>query len=336
MFNYGEIISSLHLVYNCAIYKKGQDMKKALWLIVVLLLVVTVLLVLQKKSDHTSAVKQNTVVTTIYPLYFIAKEIAGDAVTVKRLIKPGSEIHSFSPTPAEMVALDQADLLITLGKDLEPWTEKLAAATNVKILSLEGKLTLIEAGKEHLTEHHDDHRHHGAVNPHVWLDFDNDIKMVRAITEKLIEIYPKKRAVFEKNAEKLQSDFEKLKASYSSGLESCAKKAILVGHDAFAYLERAYHFESESIMGIFAHSRPNAAKIAVLSEMIKEKNLHYLFTDPIESSKSASQLAADMNLTLEPLYTLGNISLEDEKRGEDMITLLYFDLEQLRKGLECR
>ena len=310
-------------------------MKKALWLIAVVLLMVSVLFLMQKKSDDISVAKQHTVVTTIYPLYFITKKIAGDAVTVKRLIKPGSEIHSFSPTPAEMVALDRSDLLITLGKELEPWTEKLSAATNVRVLSLEEGLNLIDADEEHHAEH-PEHHHHDTINPHVWLDFDNDIKMTEQIATELASLYPDKSAVFKKNAAKLRRDFEKLAEAYSQGLKQCNKKTILVGHDAFAYLERNYHFTSESIMGIFAHSRPNAAKIAALSEMIKEKNLHYLFTDPIESSKSASQLAEDMNLTLEPLYTLGNIPLEDEKRGEDMITLLYFDLDQLRKGLECR
>ena len=311
-------------------------MKKALWLIVITLLAVAILLFIPKKSGKSGTVRNDTVITTIYPLYFMASQIAGDAIEVKRLIKPGSEIHSFSPTPAEMVALDRADLLITLGKDLEPWTEKLSAATNVDLLSLEEGLVLIEESRGEVTEHHGEHHHHSGVNPHVWLDFDNDIKMVQMIADRLGKIYPGKRAVFEKNAAKLQQDFKKLAQMYNKGLKECSKKTILVGHDAFAYLEKRYGFESESIMGIFAHSRPNAARIAALSRLIETKKLHYLFVDPIESSKSATQLAADMNLTLEPLYTLGNISLEDEKKGEDMITLLYFDLSQLRKGLECR
>ncbi len=88
-------------------------------------------------------------------------------------------------------------------------------------------------------------------------------------------------------------------------------------------------------MGVFAHSRPDASKIAKLSDMIKEKGLKYLFTDPIESSKSAFQLATDMHLDLEPLHTLGNISLADERNGEDMIKLFYLNLKQFRKGLEC-
>ncbi len=311
-------------------------MKKAVWLIMVVSFVFMTVLFFQKNDNKLLPEKQNTVITTIYPLYFITKEIVGEAVEVKRLIKPGSEIHSFSPTPVEMVSLDRADLLITLGKELEPWTSKLAAATSVKILSLEEGLVLIRTGEDHHAEHKEGHHHQGGIDPHVWLDFDNDIKMIEMISDRLGELYPKHKSHFTKNASVMYERFKKLQQSYAEGLKQCAKQILLVGHDAFAYLEKPYGFETESIMGVFAHSRPNAAKIAALSEMIKAKELLYLFTDPIESSKSASQLAADMNLTLEPLYTLGNISLGDEKKGEDMLTLLYFDLIQLRKGLECR
>ena len=311
-------------------------MKKAFWLIAIVSSIFIGLLFFQKSSSKSPTEQKNTVITTIYPLYFITKEIAGEAVDVKRLIKPGNEIHSFSPTPVEMVALDRADLLITLGKDLEPWTGKLATATSVKILSLGENLTLIHTGENHHEDHNGEHHHKGGINPHVWLDFDNDIKIIQIISDRLGELYPKQKTYFRKNALAMQEQFKKLQQSYTEGLKQCDRQMLLVGHDAFGYLEKHYGFETESIMGVFAHSRPNAAKVAALSKMIKAKELHFLFTDPIESSKSASQLAVDMNLTLEPLYTLGNISLEDEKKGEDMLTLLYFDLIQLRKGLECR
>ena len=311
-------------------------MKKAFWLIAIVSSIFIGLLFFQKSSNKSPTEQKNTVITTIYPLYFITKEIAGEAVDVKRLIKPGNEIHSFSPTPVEMVALDRADLLITLGKDLEPWTGKLATATSVKILSLGENLTLIHTGENHHEDHNGEHHHKGGINPHVWLDFDNDIKIIQIISDRLGELYPKQKTYFRKNALAMQEQFKKLQQSYTEGLKQCDRQMLLVGHDAFGYLEKHYGFETESIMGVFAHSRPNAAKVAALSKMIKAKELHFLFTDPIESSKSASQLAVDMNLTLEPLYTLGNISLEDEKKGEDMLTLLYFDLIQLRKGLECR
>ncbi len=212
----------------------------------------------------------------------------------------------------------------------------MASATDVKTLSLEKGLNLLHTGKGHHGDHGEEGHDHSGIDPHVWLDLDNDIKMIEMIRDKLVTLYPKHSMYFQENASLMKEAFTKLKKSYSQGLQRCDQEMLLVGHDAFGYMKKKYDFETESIMGVFAHSRPNAAKIAALTNMIKAKKLHYLFTDPIESSKSASQLANDMNLMLEPLYTLGNISLSDEQKGEDMMTLLYLNLIQLRKGLECQ
>ena len=309
----------------------------------IVLFVLFAVLMYQKSSDVPSEKQEHTVVTTIYPIYFMTKKLAGEYVSVKRLIKPGSEIHSFSPTPADMVELDKADLLITLGKGLEPWVGKISAATHVEMLSLGEGLDLIrhsEQSKEHHLEYkgeeEDGHHLPEGVDPHVWLDFDNNRKMVKVISRKLSMLYPEYSSQIEKNALKMLATSKTVQKAYKQGLKQCEKHTILVAHDAFGYMERAYGFEAESIMGIFAHSRPNAAKIANLTKIIKEEKLKFLFFDPMVSSKSASQLAHDMNLTLEPLYTLGNISLENEQKKENFMTLLYFNLKQLRKGLECR
>jgi len=305
-------------------------------------------LMYQKSSNIPPEKEKHTVVTTIYPIYFMTKEIAGEYVHVRRLIKPGSEIHSFSPTPADMVELDKADLLITLGKELEPWTGKLASATDVEVLSLGEGLNLLKTseqphghdanqGDKEEAGRQSGHSHHRkGVDPHVWLDFDNNRKLVEMISRRLSALYPEYRVQFENKALAMQTKSKTVQKAYREGLRECKKNTNLVAHDAFGYMERAYGFEAESIMGVYAHSRPNAAKIADLTKKIKKEELKYLFFDPMVSSKSASQLAHDMNLTLEPLYTLGNISLDNEKKKENFMTLLYFDLKQLRKGLECR
>ena len=313
-------------------------MKKAIWLI--LIVFITIVAIIYIKDSNSNSKREHNdraiVTTTIYPLYFITKTIVGDRVEVKRLIKPGNEIHSFSPTPADLVDISHSDILITLGEQIEPWVDKLADATDTKLLKLEDKLFTISSHHSH--HHHDGDKHidKSSINPHLWLDFDNDIKIVDMISAKLSQIYPKDRDIFLKNATKLKRDFVDLKIAYTKGLENCKRDTILVGHDAFGYLEREYHFEAESIMGIFAHSRPDASKIADLTDMIKSKELRYIFVDPIESSKSVSQLATDMNLTIEPLYTVGNISLDDEKSGKDMLILLRDNLINFKKGLECR
>lgn len=316
-----------------------QTMKKALSLILIIVVILAISLSLQQNNRNKETIEKKTIVTTIYPIYFMTKSIVGDSVAVERLIKPGNEIHSFSPTPKDMMQIDKSKLFITLGETLEPWVSKLLSATNTEQLALEKHITLLHNhGKEHMhhgDEEHGNRAHHTSVDPHVWLDFANDIRMLTLITQKLTVLYPEQKALFLKNAQSLQKRFEQLQKAYTIQLKECKKDTILVGHDAFGYMEKEYGFRAESIMGIFANSKPNASKIFELSQMIERKGLHFLFIDPIEESKSATQLASDNELEILTLYTLGNISQKDESKGEDMITLLEQNLKNLAKGLEC-
>jgi len=313
-------------------------MKRALWLILIVSIVIISLLLLQYRGSNETSKKEHSVVTTIYPLYFITKSIVGETIDVKRLIKPGNEIHSFSPTPKDMVDIDHSDLLITMGDELEPWVSKISISITVEILALENSVHLLYSGENHHHHDEDNKKHHNkrGINPHIWLDFDNDIKMIEKIRDKLSQLYPNSSTIFAKNSASLIGIFKELDIEYKRGLRECQKDTILVGHDAFGYMQKRYHFDTESIMGIFAHSRPDASKIATLSNMIEEKKIAYLMIDPMESSKSASQLAEDMNLTTISLYTLGNISLDGEQNGDDMITLLRSNLSNLKKALECQ
>jgi len=295
-------------------------MKKAISLLLAISMALAVILFWQ--SNKASDIKDKRgIITTIYPIYYITKEIVGNNIKVNRLIKAGSEIHSFSPTPQDMVLLSKSELLITLGESLEPWVIKLSNATHIDTLSLFDNLNLI---------HHKEH-----IDPHIWLDFNNDIKIIESITKKLSKLYPSYSETFSKNATTLKKKFKDIDKQYRDGLKGCNQDTILVTHNAFGYMERNYGFKSKSIMGIFAHSKPNASKIAELSNSIKEDSIKIMFFDPMSSHKSAKQLATDMSLSLMPLYPIGNISIDDEKNGEDIFTLLSKNLVSLKRGLEC-
>jgi len=296
-------------------------LKKAIFLLLTIIIALISIIFWQSKSP-SDKLDKNGIITTIYPIYYMTKEIVGDKLNVYKLIPAGNEIHSFSPTPQDMILLSQSKLLITLGASLEPWVNKLSSATKVDILSLSDNLDFI---------HHKEH-----IDPHIWLDFDNDIKMIDTIKNKLSIIYPSSSEIFAKNATTLKNKFEAMNKRYKNGLEQCNKNVILVTHNAFGYMQRKYNFKSKSIMGIFAHSKPNASKIAELTDDIKKQSIKIMFFEPMSSNKSAKQLATDMNLSLIPLYAIGNLSIDDEKSGEDMLSLLSKNLISLRRGLECQ
>lgn len=116
----------------------------------------------------TSQDKQLKVVTTIFPCYDFARAIIDTDGDVTMLLKPGSESHSFEPTPKDMQSIKDADLLIYVGSENDTWVENLLKDNkDIKTFKLvdhadtEEEEIIEGMQHEHHHEHadHDDHDH---------------------------------------------------------------------------------------------------------------------------------------------------------------------------------
>ena len=64
-----------------------------------------------------------SVVATIFPQYDFVRQIAGENVELKMLLKPGEETHSYEPTPQDIIAIQNSDLFIYVGGENDAWVE---------------------------------------------------------------------------------------------------------------------------------------------------------------------------------------------------------------------
>ena len=109
------------------------------------------------------------VVTTIFPYYDFVRQIAGNRVRLKMVVPAGMDSHSFEPTPADMITMQQADLMVCNGGEMEQWVEKVTASLdteNMKILTMMDYVDVLEEetveGMEDTEHSHEDHDHaHG-------------------------------------------------------------------------------------------------------------------------------------------------------------------------------
>lgn len=106
------------------------------------------------------------VVTTIFPYYDFVRQIAGDRVRLKMVVPAGMDSHSFEPTPADMITMQQADLMVCNGGEMEQWVEKVVASLdteNMKVLTMMDYVDVLEEeiveGMEDNEHSHDDHGH---------------------------------------------------------------------------------------------------------------------------------------------------------------------------------
>lgn len=106
-----------------------------------------------QETDGTAPIK---VYTSLYPLEYAAKRIAGEHAEVINIVPLGVESHDFEPTAKDMVALSGADIFVYNGSGFEAWLEKavenLDKNKTMVVDTTEG-LTLLEAADHHDHEH---------------------------------------------------------------------------------------------------------------------------------------------------------------------------------------
>jgi zinc transport system substrate-binding protein len=93
-----------------------------------------------------------TVVTTIFPPYDFVREIGGGKVNLAMLLPPGSESHSFEPTPRDIITIQNSDIFIYVGGESDAWVDRILSSMdtgNKKILRL---MDCVEAVEEEIVE----------------------------------------------------------------------------------------------------------------------------------------------------------------------------------------
>ncbi len=102
------------------------------------------------------------VVTTIPPLYsFTSHLVEGTNVEVTNLLPANTSIHTFQLTPSLVKEINESDLLVINGLDLELFLEDVLADYDGEIVTTSEGLDLISYDQDHEEEdHHDEDEEH--------------------------------------------------------------------------------------------------------------------------------------------------------------------------------
>ncbi len=287
----------------------------------------------QMETDSiTSENKKLQVVTTLFPLYDFSKNIGQDKVDVILLLPPGVEPHSFDPKPGDIIFINNADIFIYTGKFMEPWAEdilKSVANKNLLVVDASSGINLISLAPE------DQNKNTASIDPHIWLDFDNDKTIIDLITAAFVKKDPKNKLFYEKNAEEYKSKLTELDREYMSTLSYCkSKKIIYAGHYAFGYLVKRYDLEYIAVQGLSPDAEPTANDLINIINQIKENNIKYIFYEELSSPKIAEMLSKETGTKLLFLNPGANISKEQLESGVTFISIMKNNLENLKIGLE--
>ncbi|MFU2206285.1 metal ABC transporter substrate-binding protein [Streptococcus pluranimalium] len=249
--------------------------------------------------------KELSIVTSFYPIYAITQEIAGDINDV-RMIGSKNGIHSFEPSPADVRAINDADVFVYHSSTLEGWTKNLKEnfeKTTVKIIEGTDGIQLQKVKGLEDIEATDGIDEKSLYDPHSWLDPQLISDEAGIIAERLGEIDPKNKQKYLDNAKAFQNKALELLAKYDKRFKNIKKRTFVTQHTAFSYIANRYQLNQLGISGI-EDEEPSPRRIAEILEFVKENKVKTIFAEPQTSNKKAKVIADATGVevkTLDPL-----------------------------------
>ena len=268
------------------------------------------------------------VTTSFYPLYFFANEIAGGLATVTNITPAGIEPHEYEPTAKDMISIENSDLLILNGGNLETWGTRILKNINTE------KTDVIIA-EEHIDNLHKTEGKENIIDPHFWLSPPLAKQIAKAIADGLIKTDPENAPLYQKNSEALQTKLAILDTEYTRGLRICNSRNIVTSHSAFGYLAKAYNLLEIPISGLSPDAEPSTRQLVNISKFAKDSHTKYIFFESLVSPELSETIATEIGaqtLVLNPIEGLTNDEIRD---GKNYITEMKNNLTNLKIALQC-
>ena len=291
-----------------------------------------------------------SIVTTIFPYYDFVRQLAGDKADVRLLLSPGSDPHSYEPTPSDIVAIENCDLFIYNGGESDEWVDGVLSSIenkNVKVMKMMEYVTLrheqsMDHNHEH-AEHEDmddndeghDHEEGEEYDEHIWTSIRNAERMSASIADELISLDSK------------NSDYyNEKKADYISSLDSLDKKFTEVANNnkrdtlvfgdrfPFLYFVSDYDLGYEcAFPGCSHETEPSTAVVSHLIDFTRENNIPVVFYLELSSGKIAQIISEDSSAKTMQFSSCHNVTKEDFKNGATYISVMEQNLEALKEAL---
>ena len=279
------------------------------------------------------------IISTVFPPYDLARQIAGDNAEISILLPPGSEIHNYEPSAKDMIAIRNCDIFLYIGGENEQWAEKLINSNdteNVTAVKLIDYVpTLSEDEDEHDHDHDHEHEHEHETDEHIWTSPKNAQLMLSAVYNAICKVDPSDKQTYTKNKDAYAKQLSDLDNAYRSAVDNAKNKTIVLADKfLFRYLAHEYGLEfSAAFAACSDESEPGVSTMIKLTKTIKENNIPAVYYLEFSSTKIADTLCDETGATKLMLHSCHNVSKQDIENNVSYVDLMKQNLENLKLTL---
>lgn len=266
------------------------------------------------------------VVTTFTVIADMARNVAGDHATVVSVTKPGAEIHGYEPTPRDLVAAQDADLILWNGMNLERWFEQflgnLGDIPSATISDGVEPIAISEGAYE------------GKPNPHAWMSPVSAQIYVDNIAKALAAADPANAADYLANATAYKAQIAAAIAPLQAELATVPedKRWLVTCEGAFSYLARDLGLREAYLWPINADATGTPQQVRGVIDTVRANAIPVVFCESTANTDPAEQVARETGAAYGGVLYVDSLSLADGP-VPTFLDLLRVTTETIAKGL---
>jgi zinc/manganese transport system substrate-binding protein len=210
------------------------------------------------------------------------RNVGGERVDVTTLVGPNSDVHVYTPAPADAKKIADARLVIINGLGLEGWLPRLVQSS--------GKAAIVTATNGIAT------RTLGSdADPHAWQSVVNAKSYVANIRDALVAADPAGAAAYRANADAYLTNLDALDREVRDAVAQIpeARRKVISTHAAFGYFAAAYGVDFIAPQGVSTESEPSARDIAVIITQIRTGKIPAVFLENISDPRLMRRISSE-------------------------------------------
>jgi manganese/iron transport system substrate-binding protein len=256
-------------------------------------------------------------VTTFTIIADMAQNVAGDAADVVSITKPGAEIHNYQPTPGDLIAAQDADLILWNGLNLEQWFEQfLANLGDVPSVVVTEGIEPMGIGEGPYA---------GKPNPHAWMSPSDALIYVENIRKAFVAADPANEATYNANAAAYAAKITATVAPIRAALDAipAERRWLATSEGAFSYLARDFGLRELYLWPINADQQGTPQQVRHVIDEVRANSVPAIFSESTISAKPAEQVARETGIKY------GGVLYVDSLSEPDGPVPTYLDLLQV-------
>ena len=280
-----------------------------------------------------------SIVTTVFPAYDFARQIAGERAEVSLLVPPGAESHSFEPTARDMIRVQECTLFFCNGGESEAWVDDLLAEQPVETLRMLDCVEALEEeekeGMQELHEEHEDEDEGPEYDEHVWTSPVNAQRICTALCERLCDLDPEGESLYRANLERYCGELQLLDAAFRKTVDEGGHRTVVFA-DRFPvrYFVEEYGLEYfAAFPGCADDTEPAARTVAFLIDRVREEQLPAVFYIEFSNEKMADVVCEDTGCRKLLFHSCHNVSAADLENGVTYLQLMWGNVSALKEAL---